>query len=164
MTAKSRRKHNRGVSKTMSKGTPDTSAESISQSTRDASAETVSEGAPGASLEMISSGCANAGELNENELAASTNVNLRGNIVLQYLLHEWFGFVGMRMRQHMHLIETIQGCRSLPDVQQAYTQFWQNAFTQYDEETRRILLITQGAVNGASHAAHGNGATQATLH
>jgi hypothetical protein len=48
----------------------------------------------------------------------------------------------------MHLIKVIQGCRSLPDLQQAYSEFWQNAFTQYAEEPRRMLLVTQGAVDG----------------
>jgi hypothetical protein len=35
----------------------------------------------------------------------------------------------------MHLIKTIQSCRSLPDLQQAYSEFWQNAFTQYADDS-----------------------------
>ncbi len=83
---------------------------------------------------------------------------------LQNFFQEWFEFVDMRMRQHMHLAQSIQGCRSLPDLQQAYTQFWQNTLTQYGEETRRMLLITQGAVDEASHVAQEIGDTKATLH
>ena len=164
MTAKSKRKDNRGAPKTMSKGTPNASAETISQGGLDASAETVAQGTPGASAEMISSGCANAGELNESVPTRSTDFNAQGRMVLQNILQEWFEFAGMRMRQHVHLNQTIQGCRSLPDLQQAYSQFWQNAFTQYGEETRRMLLITQEAVDNVSHTALENGAPKATLH
>ncbi len=78
MTAKSKRKHNRGTLKTGSKEalnapaetisqrTPDESAEAISQGERDASVETVRQGTPSVSAEMISSGRANAGKLDEN--------------------------------------------------------------------------------------------------
>jgi hypothetical protein len=164
MTAKSKKKANRDAPKTMSKGaTLNVSTETISQDTRDASAETVSQRTPGASAEMMSSGCANAGELNESMLSRSMEFNAQGNTVLQNIFKEWFEFADTRMRQHMHLIQTVQGCRSLPDLQQAYTQFWQDAFTQYGEETRRMLLLTQGAVD-ESHAALETGVPKATLH
>lgn len=164
MTAKSKRKENRGASKTISKGAHNASAETINQGALDESAETVSQGTPGASAELISSGCAGAGELNENVLTRGTEFNAQGSMVLQNILKEWFEFAGMRMRQHVHLSQAIQGCRSLPDLQQAYTQFWRNAFTQYGEETRRMLLITHGAVDELSHTALENGAPKATLH
>jgi Phasin protein len=161
MTAKAKKEGNRGApKKKMSKGTYN----ATSQGALDASAETASQAPPGASPEMISSGRGHAGELNENVLTASTKSNTQASMVLQNLFQEWSQFVGMRMRQNMHLIQTIQGCRSFPDMQQAYTQFWQNAFTEYGEETRRMLRIIQGAVDDASDAAHGNGATKATLH
>jgi hypothetical protein len=165
MTAKSKKKgNNRGAPKKMSKGTLNASAETISQGALDASAETVGQGTSGTSAEMIPSGCANAGELNEEVVAESTKLNAQGKMILQNILQEWFEFSGMRMRQHVHLSQTVQGCRSLPDLQQAYSQFWQNAFTQYGEETRRMLLITQGAVDDVSHTALENGAPKATLH
>lgn len=163
MTTKSKKKANRDAPKTMSKRILNVSAETISQDTLDASAETVSQGTPGASAKPISSGSANAGELSESMPTRSAEFNARGSMVFQNVLHEWFEFVGTRMRQHMHLSQALQGCRSLPDLQQAYTQFWQDAFTQYGDETRRMLLITRGAVN-ESHAALENGVPNATLH
>jgi hypothetical protein len=149
----------------MRKGTLYASAKNISsQATLDASSEPVRQGTPIASAEMIPSGRASAGELNENAVMESTKLNAQGSMFLQNFVHEWFEFVGRRTRQHLHLIKTIQGCRSLPDLQQAHSEFWQNAFTQYAEEPRRMLLVTQGAVADASHSADGNGATEATLH
>jgi hypothetical protein len=163
MTAKSKKKGHKGAQKTMSKGTLNASAETISQDTLDASAETVKQGTPGAAAEHMSSGGARAGELNESVPTRSTEFNAQGSMVLQNIFQEWFEFVDTRMRQHIHLIHTIQGCRSLPDLQQAYIRFWQDAFTQYGEETRRMLLITQGSVD-ESHAALENGAPKPTLH
>jgi hypothetical protein len=138
------------------------SARAISQDTLDASADAVSHGTPGGSAEMIPSG--RASELNENALMESAKLNAQGSMFLQNFVHEWFEFVGMRTDQHMHLIKTLQGCRSMPDLQQAYSEFWQNAFTQYAEEPRRMLLVTKGGVDDASQAAHGNGATESNLH
>ena len=138
MKATSKRKGSKGTPKRMSKGTPN------------ASAETMSQGTPKASAEAISSGFAKASELNENIPTQSTKLNAQVSTNLPNFIQEWSEFVGMRLREDMQLIQTIQGCRSLPELQQAYTQFWRNAFTQYGEETRRMLRITQGAVDDAS--------------
>lgn len=164
MTAKSMKKGNRTATKTIGKGALKASSEMIRQGTFDTSPETASEVTPGASPEVILSNYSNTGELNENTTAASMKLNAQGNLVAQNLLREWLDFTGMRMRQHRHLTETLLGCRSFPDLQQAYTQFWQNAFTQYSVETRRMLLITQGALKDASHAPLENGASKETLH
>ena len=103
-----------------------------------------------AAAKTISSGFAKARELNENMLTQSMKFNAQVSTNLGNFIQEWSEFVGMRLREDMQLIQTIQGCRSLPDLQQAYTQFWRNAFTHYGEETRRMLRITQGAVDDAS--------------
>jgi hypothetical protein len=107
-------------------------------------------GTPNASAEPISSGFAKAGELNENILRQSANFNAQVSATLRNFTQEWSELVGMRLREGMQLTQTIQRCRSLPELQQAYTQYWQNAFTQYGEETRRMVRITQGAVDDAS--------------
>jgi hypothetical protein len=153
----STRTSDRGSRKTMRKGTLNVSGKKISQGILDASAEQVNHGTPPA--EIIPFGRPNAGELNANALPENTE--LQKSMFLQNFVDEWFEFLGKRTRQQMHLIETIQGCQSLPDVQQAYSEFWQNAFTQYAEEPRRMLRIAQEAVDAAFH---GNGATKATLH
>ncbi len=116
----------------MRKGTLYASAKDISsQGTLDGSAEPVSQDTTIAASEIIPSGRSSAGEMMER-----TKLTSQANFV-----DEWFEFVGRRTRQHMHLIKTIQCCRSLPDLQQAYSEFWQNAFTQYAEEPRRMLRI-----------------------
>jgi transcriptional regulator of nitric oxide reductase len=110
------------------------------------------------------SGFAKASELNENMLSQSAKLNSQVSTKPQNITQEWSQFVGTRLREDMRLIQTIQSCRSLPDLQQAYTQYWQNAFAQYGEKTRRMLGITQGAVDDAAHAALENGAAKATPH
>src|ERR1700750_3110054 len=91
-----------------------------------------------ASAETISSGFAKASELNENMLSQSANLNAQVSTTLRNFTQEWSEFVGMRLREDMQLIQTIQGCRSLPELQQAYTQYWQNTFAQYGEETQGL--------------------------
>lgn len=66
---------------------------------------------------------------------------------------EWFEFVGMRLREDAQLFQTIHGCRSLQDLQQAYAQFWQTAFSQYGEEAQRLLRLTQGAAEDVARTA-----------
>jgi hypothetical protein len=134
-----------------------------SQGTPDAAAEPAAQRNP-IGAEMISSGRGALGESNDKARMQGTELNESASMFLQNFVHEWLDFVGKRTRQHMHLIKRIQGCRSLPDLQQAYSEFWQNAFTQYVEEPRRMLRATQGGLDDAPHGVHGNGATQATLH
>lgn len=141
----------------MRKGAVDESTKKNPQGTLEASAEPVDQGTLAASAEKFSFGRVHPGELNENAPTESTK--LQGSMFLQNFVHEWFEFFGKRTRQQMHLIKTIQGCQSLPDLQQAYSEFWQNAFTQYAEEPLRMLQIKQEAVDSASP-----GATKATLH
>lgn len=136
-------------------------ADAVSEDARGASA---SEDAPSASVVTMSFDRPPASELDEKVLTPSTKSDKQESTVLQNLFLEWFEFAGMRLSQHVHLIQTLQDCRSLPDLQQAYSQFWQNAYTQYGEETQRMLRMTRGAVDHAARAAHEGSAPQATLH
>lgn len=128
-------------------------ATSTSDGTFNTSAETI----PFPDLAKVS-------ELNRNILTQSAKFNAQISMTLQNLGKEWSEFVGMRLREDMQLVRTVQECKSLPDLQQAYTQFWQNAFTQYGEEAQKVFRITQGAVEEAAHAAQENGVAKATLH
>jgi hypothetical protein len=44
-------------------------------------------------------------------------------------------------------------CREFPSMQRAYTHFWEKALSQYEEEAQRLMRITQGAVEDATHIA-----------
>jgi len=59
-------------------------------------------------------------------------------------------------------------------MQRAYVQFWEKALSQYEEETQRLIRITQGAVEDAAHIAQehieatngnadGNGASSSSM-
>jgi hypothetical protein len=115
-------------------------------------------------VETISSGFAKARELNENMLTQSTKFNAQVSTNLLKFTQEWSEFVGMRLREDMQLLHTIQGCRSLPELQQACAQYWQT----------RLLSITRkrGACCGSHrkrwtipfNAPLENGAAKVTLH
>lgn len=72
---------------------------------------------------------------------------------LQNLGKEWTDFVGTRLHEDNLLLQTLHNCKTLPEMQHAYIQFWQNAFTQYGEEAQRMMRITQGAVDAAARQA-----------
>ncbi len=92
-------------------------------------------------------------ELNGTVLNETAKFNAQLGVTLQNLGKEWSEFVGARLREDVQLFRTIHDCRSMQDLQQAYAQFWQTAFTQYGEEAQRILRITQGTVDQAGNTA-----------
>jgi hypothetical protein len=96
---------------------------------------------------------ARVSELNGTMFNETAKFNAHINTTLQTMGKEWSDFVGARLREDVQLIRSIHDCRSLQDLQQAYAQFWQTAFTQYGEEAQKMLRITQGVMDEAKHAA-----------
>lgn len=96
---------------------------------------------------------ARVSELNGTVLNETAKFNAQVGTTLQNLGKEWTEFVGARLREDVQLFRTIHDCRSMQDLQQAYAQFWQTAFTQYGEEAQRMMRITQGAVDKATDTA-----------
>ncbi len=96
---------------------------------------------------------ARVSELNGTMFTEAAKFNAHVSTTLQNLGKEWSEFVGARLREDVQLFRTINDCRSLQDLQQAYAQFWQTALTQYGDETQRIMRITQGAVDDAANTA-----------
>jgi len=87
--------------------------------------------------------------------AALTQQNSKLSTTLQALSQEWTEFVQARLREDAQLLQALGQCRELPSVQRAYMQFWEKALSQYEEETQRLMRITQGAVEDATHTAQG---------
>jgi len=92
-------------------------------------------------------------EMNGTMLNETSKFNAQIGTALQNFGKEWTEFVGMRLREDVQLFQRIHNCRSLEDLQQAYAQFWQTAFTQYGDEAKRLLNLTQGAADDAARAA-----------
>jgi hypothetical protein len=63
-------------------------------------------------------------------------------------------FVGARLHEESQLLQTLRECKGLPSMQRAYVQFWEKALSQYEEETQRLLRITNGVMEEAAHIAH----------
>ena len=96
---------------------------------------------------------ARVSEMNGTMLNETAKFNAQIGTTLQNIGKEWSEFIGMRLREDVQLFRTIHDCRSLQDLQQAYAQFWQTAFTQYGEEMQRLMRMTQGTVEEAVHTA-----------
>ena len=85
--------------------------------------------------------------------AALIQQNSKLGTTLQALGKEWTEFVQARLREDTRLLQTLGECKELPSMQRAYTQFWEKALSQYEEETQRLLRITKGAMDEAAHIA-----------
>jgi Phasin protein len=92
-------------------------------------------------------------EMSRGTLTETAKQNSKLTTTLQALGKEWTEFVGARMREDSQLFQTLLDCKELPSMQHAYVQFWVKALSQYEEETQRLMRITQGAVEEAVHVA-----------
>jgi hypothetical protein len=79
--------------------------------------------------------------------------NSKLSTTLQAVGKEWTEFVQARLREDTHLLKTLAECREYPSMQRAYMQFWEKAISQYEEETQRLMRITQGAMEDTTHIA-----------
>ena len=96
---------------------------------------------------------ARVSEMNGTMLNETSKFNAQLGTAMQNIGKEWSEFVGMRLREDIQLFRTIHDCRSVQDLQRAYAQFWQTAFTQYGEEAQRLMRMTQGTVEDAARTA-----------
>lgn len=96
---------------------------------------------------------ARVSEMNGTMLSEIAKFNAQVSTNMQTVGKEWSEFVGMRLREDAQFFRSVHDCRSLQDLQQAYAQFWQTAFTQYGEEAQRMMKLTQGTVEDVSRTA-----------
>jgi len=93
-------------------------------------------------------------ETSRNMMTETVKQNSKlSNTTLQALGKEWSEFVGARLHEDSQLLQTLRECKELPSIQRAYVQFWEKALSQYEEETQRLLRITNGAMEEAAHIA-----------
>jgi hypothetical protein len=92
-------------------------------------------------------------ETSRSTLTEAAKQNLKLSTTLQALGKEWSEFVGARLHEDSQLLQTLRECKGLPSVQRAYVQFWEKALSQYEEETQRLLRITNGAMEVAAQIA-----------
>jgi hypothetical protein len=95
---------------------------------------------------------ARVSEMNGSMLSETAKINAKLSATIQNLGKEWTEFVGARLHEDQQLLDTLRHCKSLPDIQHAYAKFWQDAFTQYGEEARRMMKISQGVVEETARA------------
>src|ERR1700682_483636 len=92
-------------------------------------------------------------EMSRNTLAETAKLNSKLGTTLQALGQALTEFGGARLHEDSQLLQTLRECRALPSIQSAYVQFWEKALSQYGEETQRLMRLTQGAMEEATHIA-----------
>jgi phasin protein len=91
-------------------------------------------------------------EMNGGMLTETAKINAKLSATMQNIGKEWTEFVGARLHEDQQLLDTLRHCKTLPEIQHAYAEFWQNAFSQYGEEARRMMKISQGVVEETARA------------
>ena len=56
---------------------------------------------------------------------------------------EWFGFFSQRWQENMTLPLRLATCKSMPEVQQVYADFWKRAAEQYGTEFSHVIDAAQ---------------------
>lgn len=99
--------------------------------------------------ETISAGMDAVAELAKPGMAALTSFNgafLQNAAACQ---KEWLRFLDVRIKENMAMPAKLSNCRSLPEIQSVYTDYWSRAFQQYQNEMQVLtstVLGTTGAV------------------
>ena len=57
--------------------------------------------------------------------------------------NEWLGFVGRRMQENLSMPARLASCRSMPDVQQVYMDYWNRTIDQYQDEFQTLVRTLQ---------------------
>ena len=52
---------------------------------------------------------------------------------------EWVEFVHRRVKEDIAASQQLINCQSLTDMQQIYSQYFQTAFEQYQEQSKRVV-------------------------
>jgi hypothetical protein len=69
------------------------------------------------------------------------------------LCKEWTEFLAVRVYASQQLLDTLRQCKTLPEVQNAYAKYWQDAFAQCGEGARRMIMkASQGVMEETARA------------
>jgi Phasin protein len=91
-------------------------------------------------------------EISKPALAAATAFQHRTLESMTAYQKEWFGFLNARWQENMAMPARLSACRSLPEVQQVYMDYWKRAADQYGREYQSLGMIAR-ADNAAASAA-----------
>lgn len=61
--------------------------------------------------------------------------------------HEWLGFVATRCQENMTMPVRLAGCRSLPEMQQVYADYWKRTVDHYGSEFKHLGEIARTSQN-----------------
>jgi hypothetical protein len=82
-------------------------------------------------------------EISKPALAAATEFQHRTLESMTAYQKEWFGFLNARWQENTAMPARLSACRSLPEVQQVYVDFWQRAADQYSGEYQKLGVIAR---------------------
>jgi hypothetical protein len=91
-------------------------------------------------------------EMNVNMLSDTAKINATLSATMQDFYKEWTEFLALRAYANRRLLDTLRDCKTLPQIQNAYAKYWQDAFAECGEEAQRMMKVSQGVVEETGRA------------
>lgn len=88
-------------------------------------------------------------EMQRPAFTAMAGVNMRLYDSIAAANREWASFVNRRLKEDLAVPQQLAECKSLPDLYRVYTQFFQNACSQYQSGLEQMTKFTQSMAETA---------------
>ena len=82
-------------------------------------------------------------------MTAATTFNRNLLTTVDACQKDWFFFLNERWHENLKVPERLAGCRTLPEVQQVYLDYWKRAAEQYGVEFQHLGELAQAKPQSA---------------
>jgi Phasin protein len=97
-------------------------------------------------------------EMQRPAFAAMAEANTRLYESIATANREWTSFVNQRLKEDLAMPQQIADCKSLQDLYRVYTQFFQNACSQYQSGLEQLTKLSQSITETALQTLQSNSA------
>ena len=83
---------------------------------------------------------------------AMAEVNTRMYESIAAANREWASFINRRLKDDLAMPQQLAECKNLQDLYRVYTQFFQNACSQYQSGLEQMMKLSQSITEAAVHS------------
>jgi len=94
-------------------------------------------------------------EMQRPALAAMAQLNSRLYANLAAANQEWASFVGRRLKEDFAVPQQLAECRTIEDLYRVYSEFFQNAYSQYQSGLEQMTRLGKSLAETTFHSLQG---------
>jgi hypothetical protein len=98
-------------------------------------------------------------EMQRPALTAMAEANTKLYESIAAANREWASFLNRRLKEDLAVSQQLAECKNLPDLYRVYTQFFQNACSQYQTGLEQMTKLGQSMAENAFQALQSSGET-----